>query len=150
MGFYLRKSVSVGPFRFNLSGSGAGLSVGIPGFRIGTGPRGNYVHLGRGGLYYRQTLPSSNPAPRAMDLIPSGTHAPLEEVESANAAQIVDSSSEQLLAEIREKRQKMRVAPFAIVASLALLFFVASTWPRPAMSTIGNTTPARASSCNAM
>lgn len=126
MGFYLRKSVSVGPFRFNLSGSGVGVSAGIPGFRIGSGPRGNYVHLGRGGLYYRQALPSSDRAPRAVTLVPSGTHAPLEEVESASAAQIVDSSSEQLLAEIREKRQKMRITPFAVVASLVLLFFVAS------------------------
>ena len=24
--------------------------------RIGTGPRGNYIHAGMGGLYYRQTL----------------------------------------------------------------------------------------------
>ena len=35
MGFYLRKSVSVGPFRFNLSGSGVGVSAGIRGFRVG-------------------------------------------------------------------------------------------------------------------
>src|SRR3954470_16680540 len=56
MGFYIRKSVSAGPFRFNLSGSGVGLSVGVRGFRIGTGPRGHYVHMGRGGLYYRASL----------------------------------------------------------------------------------------------
>lgn len=53
MGFYLRKSISAGPFRFNLSGSGLGLSVGVKGYRVGTGPRGNYVHMGRDGLYYR-------------------------------------------------------------------------------------------------
>ncbi len=51
MGFYIRKSISAGPFRFNLSGSGIGLSVGVKGFRLGTGPRGNYIHMGRGGLY---------------------------------------------------------------------------------------------------
>jgi len=34
VGFYLRKSLSVGPFRFNLSKSGVGLSTGIKGFRI--------------------------------------------------------------------------------------------------------------------
>ena len=56
MGFYVRKSLSAGPFRFNLSKSGVGVSVGIPGFRVGTGPRGNYVHMGRGGVYYRATL----------------------------------------------------------------------------------------------
>lgn len=56
MGFYIRKSVSAGPFRFNLSHSGLGVSVGVRGFRIGSGPRGNYVHMGRGGLYYRASL----------------------------------------------------------------------------------------------
>lgn len=56
MGFYIRKSVSAGPFRFNLSRSGLGVSVGVKGFRIGSGPRGNYVHMGRGGLYYRASL----------------------------------------------------------------------------------------------
>jgi DNA polymerase III epsilon subunit family exonuclease len=56
MGFYIRKSVKAGPFRFNLSKSGLGVSAGVPGFRVGTGPRGNYVQMGRGGLYYRATL----------------------------------------------------------------------------------------------
>jgi hypothetical protein len=56
MPFYIRKSVSAGPFRFNFSSSGVGVSVGVKGLRIGTGPRGHYVHAGRGGLYYRATL----------------------------------------------------------------------------------------------
>ena len=32
MPFYIRKSISAGPFRFNLSRSGVGLSVGVKGF----------------------------------------------------------------------------------------------------------------------
>jgi hypothetical protein len=32
------------------------MSVGVKGFRVGTGPRGNYVHMGRGGLYYKASL----------------------------------------------------------------------------------------------
>lgn len=56
MGFYIRKSIKAGPFRFNLSKSGLGVSTGIPGFRVGTGPRGNYVHMGRNGIYYRASL----------------------------------------------------------------------------------------------
>lgn len=35
MGFSYRKSVSLGPFRFNLSKSGVGMSTGIRGFRVG-------------------------------------------------------------------------------------------------------------------
>src|SRR3954451_2417379 len=57
MSFYLRKSVKAGPFRFNLSKSGLGVSAGVPGFRAGTGPRGNYVRVGGGGVFYRVTQP---------------------------------------------------------------------------------------------
>ena len=56
MGFYIRKSIKAGPFRFNLSKSGLGVSAGVPGFRVGSGPRGNYVHMGRDGIYYRASL----------------------------------------------------------------------------------------------
>ena len=56
MGWYLRKSLKLGPLRFNLSKSGIGTSVGIKGFRVGTGPKGPYLHGGRGGLYFRERL----------------------------------------------------------------------------------------------
>lgn len=133
MGFYLRKSVSVGPFRFNLSGSGIGMSAGIPGFRVGTGPRGNYVRIGRGGIYYQQTFPSpASPRipvrrPDAAPRMPELTHAPLESIESAGAAQIVDSSSEQILNEIREKDRLWSLTPLAIVAAIAICLFALST-----------------------
>jgi hypothetical protein len=61
-GVYLRSSLKAGPFRFNLSKSGIGVSAGVPGFRVGTGPRGNYVRIGRGGL---PTVPPSRPSGRA-------------------------------------------------------------------------------------
>ncbi|HWS72618.1 MAG TPA: DUF4236 domain-containing protein, partial [Thermoanaerobaculia bacterium] len=128
MGFYLRKSVSLGPFRFNLSSSGIGVSAGIPGFRVGTGPRGNYVHLGRGGVYYRHTIPSSTP--RAVPVSAPAADAAMHEIESASAAQIVDSSSEQLLAEIREKRRKLSATPFAFVAAVFFPYVAtANDWP---------------------
>ncbi|WP_266157833.1 DUF4236 domain-containing protein [Dyella silvatica] len=120
MSFYLRKSVSVGPLRFNLSQGGVGVSVGIPGFRIGTGPRGNYVHMGRAGVYYRATLPAAgnsrrNAISRGASVqeaeIPDGTHAPLTEIDSADASTIVDSSSQELLDEIKVKRARVRLMP---------------------------------------
>ena len=40
MGFIYRKSVSVGPFRVNVSKSGVGWSVGGKGFRTGVSGRG--------------------------------------------------------------------------------------------------------------
>ena len=60
MGWYLRKSLKLGPLRFNLSKSGVGTSIGVKGFRVGSGPKGPYLHAGRGGLYYRTSL-ASNP-----------------------------------------------------------------------------------------
>lgn len=138
MGFYLRKSISVGPLRFNLSKPGIGVSAGVKGLRFGVGPRGNYVHMGRGGLYYRATLPSSTsprnspyqPNLRSSPPVPTGTHAPLEEIESADVSQIVDSSSRELLNELNRKREKTRLWPFVAVISVVMLGLgVSSNWP---------------------
>jgi hypothetical protein len=137
MGVYLRKSISVGPLRFNLSKSGIGLSAGIKGLRFGVGPRGNYVHMGRGGLYYRATIPSSTvsrksppPALQSSPQIPSGTHAPLEDIESAEVSQIVDSSSKEILNELNQKRSKQRLWPIVAIASAVILGVgIASNWP---------------------
>jgi hypothetical protein len=46
MSFYIRKSIKAGSFRYNLSKSGVGVSVGVPGFRVGTAPQGNYIRAG--------------------------------------------------------------------------------------------------------
>jgi hypothetical protein len=44
MGLIYRKSINLGPFRVNLSGSGIGYSVGGRGFRVGKSSRGrNYT-----------------------------------------------------------------------------------------------------------
>ncbi|XLZ71476.1 DUF4236 domain-containing protein [Massilia sp. SR12] len=137
MGFYLRKSVSVGPLRFNLSKSGLGVSAGMKGLRFGVGPRGNYVRMGHGNIYYRATLPptapsgrAARPATPAAPPIPAGTHAPLEEIESADVAQIVDSSSRELLDELNRKRAKLRLWP-AVATGAALIMGLGakSEWP---------------------
>jgi hypothetical protein len=65
MPFYLRDSVSLGPFRINLSKSGLGISAGVKGFRVGTGPRGHYIHAGMNGVYYRKTLGGLGRKPKA-------------------------------------------------------------------------------------
>jgi hypothetical protein len=64
-----RRSIKLaGPLRLNLSKSGLGLSLGVPGFHIGTGPRGRYVRAGLPGtgIYYRKSLnkkATERPAP---------------------------------------------------------------------------------------
>ena len=130
MGLYLRKSLSVGPFRFNLSKSGIGLSAGIKGLRVGTGPRGNYVHMGRGGIYFRQTLPSSKR--------PESRRTPLEvreegsssiefhEIESGSVSQMVDSSSAELLEEINSKSKKLPIWPWVLGLGICLVVALAA------------------------
>lgn len=127
MGFYIRKSLSVGPFRFNLSKSGIGLSTGIKGFRIGTGPRGNYVHMGRGGLYFRQTLPSSD-SRRTSSESPEeqSSNIDFKEIESGSVSQMVDSSSAALLEEISSKSSKLLIWPWVLGLSICLFLFLAA------------------------
>ena len=137
MGFYLRKSVRVGPLRFNFSKSGIGVSTGIPGLRIGTGPRGHYIHAGQGGLYYRATLPSgSSSRPPREDVTrrpaerPSypvaqpadATLGPAQEIESGSVLAMSDESSESLIKELNTKRARFRLAPWAAAVGLVLLF----------------------------
>ncbi|UBH26570.1 DUF4236 domain-containing protein [Aeromonas enteropelogenes] len=131
MGLYLRKSVSVGPFRFNLSKSGVGVSAGVKGLRIGSGPRGNYVHIGMGGLCYRKSLSSNNTSGvnqsrPELDIKPSvdsypGTHEPLKEIESAAIELMIDSSSKELVDELNKKKQKTRLWPLVSILSIMVL-----------------------------
>ncbi len=47
MGIRLQRSLRLGKFlRLNFSRSGVGLSAGVKGFRVGTGPRGPYINAG--------------------------------------------------------------------------------------------------------
>src|SRR4051812_14830559 len=109
MGLYFRKSVRVGPLRFNFSGAGIGVSAGIPGFRIGTGPRGHYVHAGMGGLYYRSSLggtrkrvPSATPRVDEAQRQVGGVSESVE-IESASALAMSDANSDELLNDMRSR-----------------------------------------------
>lgn len=138
MGITYRKSISAGPFRFNLSGSGIGVSVGVPGFRIGTGPRGNYVSVSAGGFRYRYSLsgaqrPGTAPRPVThepvvteekqppahLTHIPSGsdTVAPMEIIRSADIGQLSDSSADSLLTEINNKNKMSVIWPWPLLAA---------------------------------
>ena len=135
MGFYLRKSISVGPFRFNLSKSGVGLSAGVRGFRVGTGPRGNYVHMGRGGLYYRATLSPASPRSRGIRQARlQQINVPQDEltaIESAETSTIVDSTSAELVKEINQKHRRFRLWPAVAVAGLVGLMLLSQNVALP-------------------
>lgn len=153
MGLYLRKALRVGPLRFNLSKGGIGVSAGLPGFRVGTGPRGNYVHMGANGIYYRSALPTSgNQRPSAAaapalnnqaedPAIPDGTVGPAVEIESAPTSQLIDSSSAELLSEMQRKKARPRHLFFALILSAVAVGFsfarLPSPWPMAVLALAG-------------
>ena len=128
MGFYIRKSVSAGPFRFNLSGSGLVVSVGVRGFRIGSGPRGNYVHMGRGGLYYRASLGSPRRVSGVSNLgstryqpapSPGRPEDSLSAVEIGHVLEMVPSNFSEILRQINETMGRLRLWPWVLGGGLA-------------------------------
>lgn len=154
MGFYLRRGFRLGPLRLNLSGSGLGASVGVKGARIGIGPRGRYIHVGRHGLYYRKSLGrgvAPLPASAASAVMgaepgersPSGRerqpsagwgHSPGPASRAAAApagppldlSQLADSSSAELLAELRRSRRAIAwLVPALVAAALVVVALMA-------------------------
>lgn len=128
-GWYLRKGFNFGPLRLNLSKSGLGYSFGVRGARIGVGPRGNYVRLCHGGVYYQKYF--SNAVPRPADVshlvVPIEVPVSSTRVASVDAAELHDATSEGLLNEIQEKQRKTRLAPIgAIFGSLLVLVMLSA------------------------
>src|SRR5256885_950093 len=107
MGFYIRKSFTLGPLRLNLSRSGLGASIGVKGLRVGSGPRGSYVQMGRGGFYYRQAL-NDRPT-RQVDDYPSASS--LQEPESSPANRLFDSSATELLQQLNRVKGRFDLLP---------------------------------------
>ncbi|MGY6557964.1 MAG: DUF4236 domain-containing protein [Nitritalea sp.] len=94
MGFFLRKSVGVGPLRLNFSKSGIGISGGVKGARLGVNSQGRpYVHAGRHGIYYRQFLDSKGKRGRAAQSAAPATAAPSasQQLFQQLGPQVVDS-----------------------------------------------------------
>jgi hypothetical protein len=144
MGFYLRKSFSVTKLlRLNLSGSGLGLSFGVPGARIGMGPRGSYIHVGRGGLYYRQRLSGGRANPSRVLVTPE----PLPEVDSGPTAEMRDASADDLLEELNRVHKRVSLLPFvlsALVVAAAVWCYFAVVWsqaPAPAPVSVPQLNP---------
>ncbi len=120
MGFYIKKSFSFGGVRFNISKSGIGTSVGVKGFRLGGGPRGNYIHMGRHGIYYRAALGKKNShSAKGKAASPQDKKSDngllFQEIESGDVSLIIDSSSQEIVDEINQKRKKIFVFPFAFL-----------------------------------
>lgn len=127
----VRNSVSVGPFRFNLAKSGVEASVGIPGMRVGMGPRSNYVHAGKEGFVYKGSLP----APKATKRAPTALRQKAEvnhgdgvmhEIESGSVLDMFPQSAATLLSEINGKQTRVRLSRIVLwlwAVVMAFCFF---------------------------
>ena len=119
MGFYIRKSIKAGPFRFNLSNSGVGMSVGVRGLRVGTGPRGHYIRAGLGGVYYQQSITPAGAPQKVRAVrgrrphpaqISSRSSIVMREVESADALDMRDGGFSEMLDELNRKQRQVRMS----------------------------------------
>lgn len=135
MGFYIRKSLNFGGVRFNFSKSGIGASVGVKGFRVGTSPRGNYIHMGCNGIYYRAALGKKKTKvqsdifyPKQQNTTPPTEELLFQDIESGDVSLIVDSSSQEILDEITAKRKIVPLwllsIPFAFIPSFGIFITI--------------------------
>jgi len=146
VGLSFSRSVKLGAVRFNFSGSGIGVSTGIKGLRIGTGPRGAYISGSFAGFRYRQSLGGKRrvqqaPATRPLQ-VPArpGSVAPLDpnivattDHETIDVLELQDSTSDALLQSMNEQRHKTDLWPFALIglgALFLLLLNLGATWPQ--------------------
>lgn len=132
MSFYLRTSVKVGPVRVNMSRSGMGASVGVPGFRLGTGPRGAYVSLGGGLATYSATVRSRQGNTHAHS-VPAVPHQPspglsssgevvLSDVSGATALEMTEVASSDLVKQLNDAAKSPLFWPWCLALTLALVF----------------------------
>lgn len=130
MGLYIRKYVTVGHLRFNLSKSAVGLSSGLRGFRLGSGPRGNYVHMGRHGVYFRKSLKAKDPAstqtrspiqPQQPESLGPSVGVEMQEIESGSTLEMVDASSRDILDEINHKAKLSQLFPFGLALGVIVV-----------------------------
>lgn len=142
MSLSFSRSVKFGAVRFNFSGAGIGVSVGIPGLRVGIGARGAYVGGGVGGFRYRKSLsvqPRGKPQPTAT---PTHSQDPqvsvdpniidMVEHETKSVLELRDSTSDALLQSMNEQFAKTPLWPFVGVGLLVLFFLfwgVSVSWP---------------------
>lgn len=132
MSFYLRTSVKVGPVRVNMSRMGLGASVGVPGFRLGAGPRGTYVSLGGGLVSYRATVRSpqgkarTRTGPTGSQIPPSGLPSPsevvLSDVSGATSLEMTEVASSDLVTQLNDAARSARFWPWCLALTVALLF----------------------------
>lgn len=126
MGFFFRRSTSIGPFRLNFSRSGIGASVGVRGARLTMTPRGTtYVTVGSHGFYYREALSSRDDVRRLHPTAPTPAQPQTASSEgtlvSAGSLDLVDSSSARLVQQLNERANQVNPAWILYIGALMSL-----------------------------
>jgi hypothetical protein len=106
------------------------MSVGVKGFRVGSGPHGHYIHAGTGGFYYRTALRQKHPTKPTMPGLPNITPSyagvgPFLPVEGGDLQHMVDSNAASILKQINEHRSAIGIWPFP--ALICVMAFAAAT-----------------------
>jgi hypothetical protein len=112
----------------NLSQSGIGVSVGVPGFRVGSGPRGSYVRLGAKGIFYQASLPAANRRPLTVDRPAersTDNDIVMLEVPSASISRLAEANPTELLQQIQAAARHRSSWPWVVVATAILALFLA-------------------------
>ncbi|MFC4071949.1 DUF4236 domain-containing protein [Actinoplanes subglobosus] len=130
MSFYLRTSLRAGPFRFNLSASGVSVSAGVPGFRVGTGPRGNYVRVaGLGTTYFTgQQIQAGQHQPYTPQPAPVGAHpVVMQDLTGAAVQHLAAAHPSDLIQQIQAAAKSRSLWPWS-AALLLLLVAILPVW----------------------
>ena len=130
MAFYIRKSVSLGPIRFNLSKSGIGTSVGVTGFRVGIRPNGkSYLHTGRYGLYYREELRGGKNRDKQSQLQEYDNNHSIDDYnitkyDTASSKKLAPQSREELLRKLNDSYRSFRLDYLSGISFCILAYIV--------------------------
>ena len=126
MGWSWRKSTSVGPFKFNFSQLGVGVSAGVKGARLSIGSKGIFVHVGTGGFRYSSRLEGRGSAPTRLPSHKQNSSQMKDRyrtIENLNPSFLVQVNADNVLDEIRNNAHQTSLLSRLLVLC-GLLFTV--------------------------
>jgi DNA polymerase-3 subunit epsilon len=106
------------------------MSTGVPGLRVGTGPRGSYIRVGAHGVYYRQTLSQHGGRSRAMPRqsppqyrrrIPAVDEVLMQGATGATTVELADASPSELISQLNEAARHFSLLPLVILLWLPVV-----------------------------
>ena len=130
------------------------MSVGVKGFRIGTGPKGHYVHAGMNGVYYRKSLrglgdkaePDRQSQPTDAVAIARTQGRPatyltndgvtMRRIISRGAEEMQNGSRSEAIASLNEARQRTGYLLPSLLSGGALTALLATSLQSPSMAVV--------------